>query len=111
MTTPYYILPNLSCVILGGTKETGSFDVTPDDAVTQRIIDGCAQLVPSLKQAPIIRVQAGLRPGRSSIRLEVDPKDSAIVHNYGHGGSGVTLAWGSALKVAQLLQKVQLTSL
>lgn len=29
--------------------------------------------------------------------------DKLIVHNYGHGGAGVTLAWSSAIRVAQLL--------
>ena len=29
-----------------------------------------------------------------------------IVHNYGHGGSGVTLSWGCALEVADLVERL-----
>lgn len=41
---------------------------------------------------------AGLRPVRErGPRTEVEVVDGAtIVHNYGHGGSGVTLSWGCA---------------
>lgn len=55
------------------------------------------------------RVQVGLRPGRPSVRLEKEALQlesrSAplpVVHNYGHGGAGLTLAWGCAKDVVQL---------
>src|SRR5947207_7620657 len=46
----------------------------------------------------IIRTVTGLRPFRPSgfvVRAE-KMGDKTIVHNYGHGGGGVTLSWGSA---------------
>lgn len=56
-------------------------------------------------------MKVGLRPGRDVLRLErewiISPKDSKkvlVVHNYGHGGRGFTLSWGSAIKVVHLLQ-------
>ena len=46
----------------------------------------------------MIRVIAGLRPFRPSgfvVRAEkLDSK--TVIHNYGHGGSGITLSWGTA---------------
>lgn len=46
----------------------------------------------------VIRTVAGLRPYRASgfvVRREaLDGK--ALVHNYGHGGAGITLSWGSS---------------
>src|ERR671931_3908 len=46
----------------------------------------------------IIREVVGLRPYRPS-GFMVDAKrfgNKLLVHNYGHGGGGVTLSWGTA---------------
>jgi D-amino-acid oxidase len=46
----------------------------------------------------IIRIDVGLRPFRPAgfvVRHE-RIGDKTIVHNYGHGGGGVTLSWGTA---------------
>ena len=47
-----------------------------------------------------------IRPGRPMVRLEEDTLDEPgprILHNYGHGGAGVTISWGCADEVASLL--------
>ncbi len=52
----------------------------------------------------IIRTVVGHRPYRPSgyvVRVE-RMGDKTIVHNYGHGGGGVSLSWGSAWQAAQL---------
>ena len=46
----------------------------------------------------VIRTVAGLRPYRASgfvVRREA-LGDKALVHNYGHGGAGITLSWGTS---------------
>jgi len=46
----------------------------------------------------VIRVTTGLRPFRPSgfvVRAE-KAGDKVVVHNYGHGGAGITLSWGTA---------------
>jgi len=52
----------------------------------------------------VIRTVVGLRPYRPSgfvVRAEkVD--DTLIVHNYGHGGAGISLSWGTAQLALQL---------
>lgn len=53
--------------------------------------------------------QVGLRPGRDMVRIEleilnVDGKLMKIVHNYGHGGSGVTLCIGCAKQACDLVK-------
>lgn len=53
----------------------------------------------------IMDERCGLRPYRpGGVRLERDPASSKIlIHNYGHGGSGVTTSWGCAIDAVQLL--------
>jgi D-amino-acid oxidase len=55
----------------------------------------------------IIRRVAGLRPFRPSgfvVRGE-SLGDKLLVHNYGHGGAGVTLSWGTAELAADLVRE------
>lgn len=60
---------------------------------------------PDLSDAKILRFVAGLRPYRSTgLRLEVERVgEKIVVHDYGHGGAGVTLAWGCAEEVFALV--------
>lgn len=46
----------------------------------------------------VIRSVVGLRPHRpSGFRVERERVgDTVVVHNYGHGGGGITLSWGTA---------------
>jgi D-amino-acid oxidase len=49
---------------------------------------------------------AGVRPYRNtSYRLDAETLSGKfIVHNYGHGGAGITLSWGCAAKVRDIVQ-------
>jgi glycine/D-amino acid oxidase-like deaminating enzyme len=52
----------------------------------------------------VIRTVAGLRPYRAAgfvVRAEA-LGDKRLVHNYGHGGAGITLSWGSSKLAVQL---------
>ncbi len=52
----------------------------------------------------IIRATVGLRPHRpSGFMLRADKLDAkTLVHNYGHGGSGMSLSWGTGQMAAEL---------
>jgi D-amino-acid oxidase len=68
-------------------------------------IADCTPLIPvNVDAGRVIRTVAGLRPYRASgfvVRRE-QLGDKALVHNYGHGGSGITLSWGSSRLAANL---------
>jgi len=64
---------------------------------------GC---LPPVNVAPerVIRTLAGLRPYRGPgflVRAEA-LGGTKLVHNYGHGGAGITLSWGSSRLAIQL---------
>jgi D-amino-acid oxidase len=56
--------------------------------------------VPALAGARVLKHRVGLRPARPSVRVE---RDGDVVHCYGHGGAGVTLSWGTADEVSELV--------
>ncbi|BAM03467.1 FAD-dependent oxidoreductase [Phycisphaera mikurensis] len=60
---------------------------------------------PSLDEPVFLGSRVGLRPWRAGgFRVEADRRGTKpLVHNYGHGGAGWTLAWGSAVEAADLL--------
>jgi D-amino-acid oxidase len=61
----------------------------------------------------LIRTVAGLRPFRpSGFVVRAERRDAKLlIHNYGHGGGGVTLSWGTAqLAVEEALQTGQRTA-
>ena len=59
---------------------------------------------PDLSDEAILRSIVGIRPFREGgFRIEYKQLgDKAVIHNYGHGGAGVTLSWGSAAEVVRL---------
>ena len=67
-----------------------------------------AWAAPRISAANVIREVVGHRPFRPSgfvVRAE-EADDKILVHNYGHGGGGISLAWGSsALAIRALGQR------
>ena len=72
---------------------------------TVRVAERCSPLPPvRVDPARVIRTVAGLRPYRASgfvVRHEA-LGNKALVHNYGHGGAGITLSWGSSRLATEL---------
>lgn len=82
---------------------------------------GCAGLQPPVRSAVpprrfspvrveedrVIRAISGLRPYRASgfvVRAE-SLGERTLIHNYGHGGGGISLSWGSSELAAELGQQ------
>ncbi|KAF6037489.1 DDO [Bugula neritina] len=98
-----YVIPGINTATLGGTYEYGVGDSKVDEGERKRIMDMCCWLEPALKNCTVEKDWVGLRPARKSgIRLEGDSTYHStveVIHNYGHGGIGVTLHWGCAAEV------------
>jgi D-amino-acid oxidase len=106
MTGMTYIIPRSHDVVVGGTADDNDWNLDANPATERELIANALALEPALKGAEILSRAVGLRPGRPEVRLEVErlPSGARIVHNYGHGGSGVTLSWGCALEVVELVR-------
>lgn len=94
-----YVHPRDTDCILGGTLDENVWDDTPDPDTARSIVARCGDLAPALRDAPVLEHIAGLRPARPEVRLERDAERPWLIHNYGHGGSGITLSWGCARDV------------
>jgi D-amino-acid oxidase len=96
-----YYFPHGDLVLLGGTEEAGNWSLDPDPATAERILRDCAAAEPRLAGVEVLEHRVGLRPVRPSVRLAEESLDGRrVLHNYGHGGAGVTLSWGCAEDVA-----------
>jgi len=102
--TTTYVFPHPDRLVLGGTTDDDEWSLTPDPAVAAEIVKRCAALYPEIAGARVLDHRVGLRPVRDTVRLEreVLPDGRVLVHNYGHGGAGVTVAWGCAREAAGL---------
>jgi len=101
---PTYIIPREHDVVLGSSAEAHVSGTQADPAMLDSILERCARLEPGLRGAKVLGSLVGLRPARSSVRLEAEGVAAGrIVHNYGHGGAGVTLSWGCAREVLGLI--------
>jgi D-amino-acid oxidase len=97
-------LPHGDRVVLGGIAGEDDWNTEPDPGTAAEILRRCAEVEPRLAHAEVIAHLVGLRPARPAVRLEaVEAGGVRCVHNYGHGGSGVALSWGTARAAADLL--------
>ena len=104
-----FILPRGDdMLVLGGLVEIDEWDLDiglENYGPVRDMLRRCEEFMPILRRAELDvhePVRAGLRPyRRQNVRVELE-EGTRIVHNYGHGGSGVTLSWGCAAEVVAL---------
>ena len=101
------VVPRENDIVLGGTFEEDFQSVDFDQNEIERIIHDCRVIEPRILQPEVIGTATAIRPVRTTVRLELEQLDGKIfVHNYGHGGAGVTLSWGCADDVVELISLV-----
>lgn len=99
-----YVVPRDGDVVCGGTDEIGSYDETVHPEAEAAILQRATDLVPALRGQPVLSRAAGLRPGRSTVRVEaVAGHRLPVFASYGHGGAGFTLSWGDAATIVALV--------
>ena len=98
--SPTYVVPRSRDIVVGGTDVEGEWSRTPSPEVAGTILRRALRLVPALAGAEVIGHRVGLRPARPEVRLE---RVGDVVHCYGHGGAGMTLSWGCAGEVVELV--------
>jgi D-amino-acid oxidase len=99
-----YVVPRLDTIVLGGTAEEGDEDLVARPVTADQVLARCAAVVPEIAGARVLAHRVGLRPGRPVVRLETENRSGGpVVHCYGHGGAGVTLAHGCAQDVVGLV--------
>lgn len=105
-----YTIPRRDVTVLGGTAQKDDWEENIRLEDNEYILSKCEELWPELDRTKIVGTAVGLRPSRYEIRLEEESiKDKKIIHNYGHGGAGVTLSWGCADEVVKLIKINMLT--
>lgn len=130
--TGAYLFAFPEAIVAGGTYEKGIAEAVFEQDEGERIMSRCQALLlnagyspaqaDGLAKAPRLKAWAGIRPCRrvdlpggvvggvddEAVRLEVEwmNEGRAIVHNYGHGRSGITLSWGCAEEVVRLVGTV-----
>ncbi len=97
----------------------GKFLTTTSLAALGFAVEGCATRSPPARTTPrqpvrlppvraswdrVIRTTVGLRPHRDGgFVLRADRQDDkTLIHNYGHGGAGMSLSWGTGAMAADL---------
>ena len=101
---PLFVVPRGTDVVVGGPAQDGMWDPQPDPALETELLRRARAVEPRLEGAPVLGRAVGHRPVRESVRLErEDVRGARVVHCYGHGGAGITLSWGCAADVADLV--------
>ena len=119
-----FLVPrNDNILIIGGITEPheDELDYTLDTPIIQRMRARCEAFLPQLKKArldPEYPIAQGLRPFREqNVRVERELRPvtgdsiviySRIIHSYGHGGAGWSLAFGCAGDVLALVEEALL---
>ncbi len=96
------LLPAVSaCAATAPSQRPSAINFTPSGIPLRRV---------NVKEDRVIRTVTGLRPyRRQGFVVNAERRgEKTIIHNYGHGGGGITLSWGTShLAMTMALQTEQ----
>jgi D-amino-acid oxidase len=94
-----YVIPRRAEVVIGGCAIPVEGDAIPpaDPALRAGFLERARKA--GFHHGRVLRDSVGLRPVRPEVRVE---RVGRVIHHYGHGGAGYTLARGSAVDVVAL---------
>jgi D-amino-acid oxidase len=107
-----YVIPRARGVLIGGGSKSGVWETDVDTAQSEKILRVASLLDSGVANKSDWTAKVGLRPGRKTIRCEADAQnhldklrmgEKLVFHNYGHTGAGVTLSWGCAREILNLV--------
>ena len=89
-----YLLPkDDGTVVVGATQEEAGFDATPTAGGIKTILENAWEMVPSIYDLPIERIEVGLRPGtRDHLPLIGPTRVRGLVMATGHFRHGILFA-------------------
>lgn len=110
--------PGSGTTVLGGCNIKDEWSTEVDDEMTKEISEKCRDLVPELlvkeNKFEVIKVQVGLRPGRTggarverevvSVGSGTGKQDMVVVHAYGMAGAGFQNSVGVSSDVLKLVE-------
>ncbi|CAN8066800.1 unnamed protein product [Agarophyton chilense] len=99
-----YAIPRGDEISLGGTLFKGDWNEEASDEEIAAVRSRAEQLLPIKGMAETAR-WSGLRPLRLDGTAKVEKDSRNLISNYGHGGSGVTICWGCAERVVNLVAR------
>lgn len=99
LSAMFYVIPRRHELVIGGCALPFEGDVAPAPDASLRTSFLERARAAGFRHGPVLRDAVGLRPFRPEVRLE---RVGRVVHHYGHGGAGYTLAWGSACELVAL---------
>ena len=96
---------------LASALAAGAYAALAHGAAARAAQEEVPRRLPPLKVSRdrIIRTVVGLRPYRPEGFVLTNEKlgEKVVVHNYGHGGGGVSLSWGVALMAAEQARNLE----
>lgn len=102
----HYLIPRLDGhVLAGSTFEDVGFDRSVTDTAREELYCAAVQLVPALRDTPVVRHWSGLRPGSPDgvPYIGAWPDIEGLYVSAGHFRNGIALAPASARLIADLI--------